>query len=352
MGCLRLPGPPHPPRPSIPPDPRPQPPAPCTSIRPFPGPPALNPLPPHPRRPRSPALPSSLVPVPRPPAPDPRPPAALTRSPLRCLDIMELWERQELLRFHWHTLKLYCAVCALGNTRVAHALCSHVDPAQLLFAIRSAELPGPLRAGFYELLLAVHLEQGVRARASMSAEFIVPMDDASKRVSLFPPGAADARVPGPPGVGLSACLRPRPRFAEPCFVRPLDGRALLGPAVPLRALGRRAIRMLREAVAGGGPHARDPVGGSVEFQLVPVLKLVSALLAVGALRDAEVRKVLRMIEPRVFGGGGEEEDEGDEEGGPEEGLLQMKLPESVKLQVLQCWGAAPHRPHGGLVFSP
>ena len=191
-------------------------------------------------------------------------------------------------------------MCALGNTRVAHALCSHVDPSQLLFAIESPELPGPLRAGYYELLLAVHLEQGVRARASMSAEFIVPMDEASRSVALFPgPG----RVPGPPGVGLRACLRPRPHFAEPCFVRPPDGRALLGPAIPLRALGRRAIRMLREAVEGGGPHARDPVGGSVEFQLVPVLKLVSALLAVGALRDREVRKVLRMIEPRVFGGG-------------------------------------------------
>uniref|UniRef100_A0A8V0YA01 Ryanodine receptor 1 n=1 Tax=Gallus gallus TaxID=9031 RepID=A0A8V0YA01_CHICK len=306
----------------------------------------------------------------------------------RCMDIMELSERRELLRFHWHTLKLYCAVCALGNTRVAHALCSHVDPSQLLFAIESPELPGPLRAGYYELLLAVHLEQGVRARASMSAEFIVPMDEASRSVALFPgPG----RVPGPPGVGLRACLRPRPHFAEPCFVRPPDGRALLGPAIPLRALGRRAIRMLREAVEGGGPHARDPVGGSVEFQLVPVLKLVSALLAVGALRDREVRKVLRMIEPRVKaveageedgddeeeaedaedGGEEEEEEEEDEdedeeeeaeeaeeeeEDGPEEGLLQMKLPESVKLQMCNllqffCDQELQHRVEAIVAFS-
>uniref|UniRef100_A0A8V0Y5U8 Ryanodine receptor 1 n=1 Tax=Gallus gallus TaxID=9031 RepID=A0A8V0Y5U8_CHICK len=292
----------------------------------------------------------------------------------RCMDIMELSERRELLRFHWHTLKLYCAVCALGNTRVAHALCSHVDPSQLLFAIESPELPGPLRAGYYELLLAVHLEQGVRARASMSAEFIVPMDEASRSVALFPgPG----RVPGPPGVGLRACLRPRPHFAEPCFVRPPDGRALLGPAIPLRALGRRAIRMLREAVEGGGPHARDPVGGSVEFQLVPVLKLVSALLAVGALRDREVRKVLRMIEPREEaedaedGGEEEEEEEEDEdedeeeeaeeaeeeeEDGPEEGLLQMKLPESVKLQMCNllqffCDQELQHRVEAIVAFS-
>ncbi|XP_056366826.1 ryanodine receptor 1-like [Oenanthe melanoleuca] len=43
----------------------------------------------------------------------------------RCIDILELWERQDLLQFHCHTLRLYCAVCALGNNRVAHALCSH-----------------------------------------------------------------------------------------------------------------------------------------------------------------------------------------------------------------------------------
>ncbi|XP_032297803.1 ryanodine receptor 1-like, partial [Coturnix japonica] len=288
----------------------------------------------------------------------------------RCMDIMELWERQELLRFHWHTLKLYCAVCALGNTRVAHALCSHVDPAQLLFAIQSPDLPGPLRAGYYDLLLAVHLDHGVRTRSSMSSEFIIPMNETSKSITLFP---GTDKISGPPGVGIRACLRPKPHFTEPCFIRPINGKTLLGPAVPLRALGRRAIRMLREAVGSGGQCARDPVGGSVEFQLVPVLKLISALLAVGALKDPEVRKVLRMIEPRVFGKGGgemeqdnedEEEDEGDnedkeeeeEEEGPEEGLLQMKLPEPVKLQMCNllqffCDQELQHRVEAIVAFS-
>ncbi|XP_027488570.1 ryanodine receptor 1-like [Corapipo altera] len=184
----------------------------------------------------------------------------------RCIDILELWEREELLQFQCHTLRLYCAVCALGNNRVAHALCSHVDQAQLLFAIESPELPGPLRAGYYDLLLAMHLEAAQRARASMSAEFIVPITDATRAIALFP-GGGD-RVPGPPGVGPSACLRPQPHFSEPCFVRAGGaGRAPLSPAVPLGELGAKAMRMLAEAVAGGGPHARDPVGGSVEFQL-------------------------------------------------------------------------------------
>ncbi|XP_063178448.1 ryanodine receptor 1-like, partial [Chroicocephalus ridibundus] len=304
----------------------------------------------------------------------------------RCIDIMELSERSDLLRFQWHTLKLYCAVCALGNNRVAHALCSHVDQAQLLFAIESPELPGPLRAGYYDLLLAMHLDAAQRARASMSAEFIIPMTEATKSITLFPDGG---RAPGPPGVGPSACLRPQPHFAEPCFILAAGGgRAPLAPSIPLGALGARAIRMLEEAVAGGGPHARDPVGGSVEFQLVPVLKLVSALLAVGALGDGDVRRILRMIEPRVFGeprrdppgdGEGEEEEEArkkaieagemeeeeeekeeeekeEEEEGLEEGLLQMKLPESVKLQMCNllqyfCERELQHRVEAIVAFS-
>ncbi|XP_057277363.1 ryanodine receptor 1-like, partial [Pezoporus wallicus] len=239
----------------------------------------------------------------------------------RTLDIMELSEELELQRFQQHTLRLYCAVCALGNNRVAHALCSHVDQAQLLFAIESPELPGPLRAGYYDLLLAMHLEAAQRACSSMSAEFIVPITPATKSIALFPNGA---RVPAPPGVGPGVCLRPRPHFADPCFIlAPGNGKTQLSPSIPLGELGARAIRMLAEAVSGAAPHARDPVGGSVEFQLVPVLKLVSALLAVGALEEEEVRKVLRMIDPRVFGEAGKEGEEGEEEE-EEEGARRKK----------------------------
>ncbi|KAM6389925.1 ryanodine receptor 1-like, partial [Rhynochetos jubatus] len=298
----------------------------------------------------------------------------------RCIDILELSERLDLLRFQQHTLRLYRAVCALGNNRVAHALCSHVDQNQLLFAIECPELPGPLRSGYYDLLLAMHLDAAHRARSSMSAEFIIPMTEATKSITLFPHGT---RRPGPPGVGPTACLRPRPQFSDPCFVLAGgSGRSPLSPAIPLDELGARAIRMLTEAVAGGVTHARDPVGGSVEHQLVPVLKLVSALLAVGALGDADVRRVLRMIEPRVFGerrrglppGSEEEEEEEEEEARRKaieagelleeeveveevgEGLLQMKLPESVKLQMCNllqyfCERELQHRVEALVAFS-
>lgn len=73
----------------------------------------------------------------------------------RCVDILELSELDDLLTFHHHTLLLYCSLCALGNTRVCHALCSHVDQSQVLHAIQNPHLPGPLRSAFYKLLIQV-----------------------------------------------------------------------------------------------------------------------------------------------------------------------------------------------------
>lgn len=60
----------------------------------------------------------------------------------RSVDILELSEQSDLLKFYYHTLKLYSSLCALGNNRVAHALCSHIDESQLLYAIENKHMPG------------------------------------------------------------------------------------------------------------------------------------------------------------------------------------------------------------------
>lgn len=203
------------------------------------------------------------------------------------MDILELSERLDLQCFHSHTLALYRSVCALGNNRVAHALCSHVDQAQLLHALEDAHLPGPLRAGYYDLLISIHLESACRSRRSMLSEYIVPLTPETRGITLFPPGRSAEDGPrrhGLPGVGVTTSLRPPHHFSPPCFVAALpasgtaEAPARLSPAIPLEALRDKALRMLGEAVRDGGQHARDPVGGSVEFQFVPVLKLVSTLL--------------------------------------------------------------------------
>ncbi len=103
-------------------------------------------------------------------------------------------------------------------------------------------------------------------------------------------------------------------------------------------------------VQGGGDHIRDPVGGSVEFQFVPILRLIRTLLRMGVLSSCDTHKILLLIEPGVFGErrdhakegltGAEEKavEAGEEEEEREgraivKGLLEKKLPESVKRQV-------------------
>ncbi|XP_046711318.1 ryanodine receptor 3-like [Silurus meridionalis] len=270
----------------------------------------------------------------------------------RCVDIMELSEQEDLQTFHYHTLKLYCALSALGNTRIAHALCSHLDQSQLLYIIDNQYLSGMLRQGFYDVLISIHLETAKAAQLMMNNEFIIPITAETCSIRLF---LNTTKRHQSPGVGLSTSLKPRLSFASPCFVTPKRDQYLYSPEIPLDVLREKAISMLTEAVQGGGDHIRDPVGGSVEYQFVPILGLISTLLTMGVLTSQDVHKILLLIEPRIFGEqkadktseatkkeGMTEAEEKAVEAGKEEatdtkqpikGLLEKKLPESVKLQM-------------------
>lgn len=255
-----------------------------------------------------------------------------------------------MLQFHYHTLRLYSAVCALGNHRVAHALCSHVDEPQLLYAIENKYMPGLLRAGYYDLLIDIHLSSYATARLMMNNEFIVPMTEETKSITLFPD---ENKKHGLPGIGLSTSLRPRMRFSSPSFVSISNDCYQYSPEFPLDILKAKTIQMLTEAVKEGSLHARDPVGGTTEFLFVPLIKLFYTLLIMGIFHNEDLKHILQLIEPSVFKeAAAPEEDgsapekhisiedsklEGEEEAKagkrPKEGLLQMKLPEPVKLQV-------------------
>ncbi|KAM9420371.1 ryanodine receptor 3-like [Salvelinus alpinus] len=280
----------------------------------------------------------------------------------RCLDILELSEVESLRKFHYHTLMLYCALCALGNTRVAHALCSHLDQSQLLYTIDNQYLSGMLREGFYNVLMSIHLETAKEARLMMNNEFIIPVTDETRSIKLFPD---ESKRHSLPGVDLSTSLKPRLNFSPLSFITTKKQQHLYSPQIPLGILKKKAISMLTEAVQGGGSHIRDPVGGSVEYQFVPILKLIGTLLIMGVLTSEEVRLILLLIDPNVFGepedeeakveeveaaaGGGEKEEVSSNEvkaveAGEEEtkevkmsvkGLLEKTLPESVKRQMCE-----------------
>uniref|UniRef100_A0A2K5IN02 Ryanodine receptor 3 n=1 Tax=Colobus angolensis palliatus TaxID=336983 RepID=A0A2K5IN02_COLAP len=269
----------------------------------------------------------------------------------RCVDILELCEQEDLMRFHYHTLRLYSAVCALGNSRVAYALCSHVDLPQLFYAIDNKYLPGLLRAGFYDLLISIHLANAKERKLMMKNEYIIPITSTTRNIRLFPD---ESKRHGLPGVGLRTCLKPGFRFSTPCFVVTGEEHQKQSPEIPLESLRTKALSMLTEAVQYSGAHIRDPVGGSVEFQFVPVLKLIGTLLVMGVFDDDDVRQILLLIDPSVFGEHSAETEEGAEkeevtqveekavEAGekagkeaPVKGLLQTRLPESVKLQMCE-----------------
>uniref|UniRef100_A0A8C3CQQ7 Ryanodine receptor 3 n=1 Tax=Cairina moschata TaxID=8855 RepID=A0A8C3CQQ7_CAIMO len=269
----------------------------------------------------------------------------------RCVDILELCEQEDLMKFHYHTLKLYSSVCALGNTRVAYALCSHVDVSQLFYTIDNQYLPGLLRSGFYDLLISIHLEHAKQAKLMMNNEFIIPVTEETRTIRLYPD---ETKKHGLPGVGLSTCLKPSFHFSTPCFIVTSEEHQTSSPDIPLDTLKSKAISMLTEAVQCSGTHIRDPVGGHIAFQFVPVLKLIATLLIMGVFDDDDVKQVLILIDPNVFGDHKEETEEGTEkeevtqveekavEAGekavketkaPTTGLLQTRLPESVKLQM-------------------
>ncbi|XP_035535034.1 ryanodine receptor 3, partial [Morone saxatilis] len=278
----------------------------------------------------------------------------------RCLDILELSEHEDLRKFHYHTLKLYCALCALGNTRVAHALCSHLDQSQLLYTIDNQYLSGMLREGFYNVLISIHLETAKEARLMMNNEFIIPVTEETRSIKLFPD---ESKRHSLPGVGLSTSLTPRVNFSPVGIISTKRQQYLYSPQIPLGILKEKAISMLSEAVQGGGLHIRDPVGGSVEYQFVPILKLIGTLLIMGVLTSDEVRLILLLIDPNVFGEAkeGEEvkghevavagekeevskneekaveagEEETKESKPPVKGLLEKSLPESVKQQMCE-----------------
>nr|XP_009293049.1 ryanodine receptor 3 isoform X2 [Danio rerio] len=277
----------------------------------------------------------------------------------RCIDIMELSENEDLRKFHYHTLKLFCSLCALGNTRVAHSLCSHLGQSQFLYIIDNQYLTGQLREGFYNVLISIHLETAKEARLMMNNEFIIPVTDETRSIRLFPD---DSKRHSLPGVGLSTSLTPRLNFTPPCFITTKRETPLYSPQIPLAIMKEKAISMLTEAVQGGGAHIRDPVGGSVEYQFVPILKLIGTLLIMGAMTSEEVKTILLLIEPIVFGDSKEEEEQtavveqgaekeeatsneekaveaGEEEGKeskqPPKGLLETSLPESVKRQMCE-----------------
>ncbi|TKS85783.1 Ryanodine receptor 2 [Collichthys lucidus] len=168
-----------------------------------------------------------------------------------------------------------------------------------------------------------------------SHEYIVPMTDETRAITLYPSHANG--VNGGCGISttsLGTSLKPRMHFSSPCFVR------------------------------------SDGIEGEVETACTdsPEIPLeILKNLTVEMLTAGDLWKVLRLIEPGVFSIDTENPAEEDEEEAsddedkkeddtPKHGLLQMKLPEAVKLELCHllshlCDCQLRHRVEAVVAFS-
>ncbi|KPJ17609.1 Ryanodine receptor 44F [Papilio machaon] len=262
----------------------------------------------------------------------------------RCIDILELIEMDKLLSFHSHTLTLYAALCYQSNYRAAHALCQHVDQKQLLYAIQSQYMSGPLRQGFYDLLIALHLESHATTMAAhalcqhvdqkqllyaiqsqyMSGplrqgfyDLLIALHLESHATTMETCKNEFVIPLGPELKALyeEADMRHSLRSLQTESVRPqmnmtdisekiTDISNLYSPYFPLEVVREFVMQALADAVETNQVHNRDPRGGQqrepLPVSVLPLIKLVDRLLLVGMMRDEDVEKLLIMINPETW----------------------------------------------------
>lgn len=212
----------------------------------------------------------------------------------RCLDILELIEYDKLLVFHAQTLTLYGALCFQSNFRAAHIISHHVDEKQLMYAIQSEYMSGPLRTGFADLLIALHLESFGYARSLTQNEYVVPIGDDLKTAygeneNLFN------------SMTTLESYSIRPVFRQSNKVdNVVSVKGLSSPYFDVSALKQFVMEALDNAVKKLNRPLRDPIGGSIENLFVPLIKLVDVLLLTGVIDDADLNWVLQLLDPETF----------------------------------------------------
>ncbi|XP_032596734.1 ryanodine receptor isoform X11 [Drosophila grimshawi] len=240
----------------------------------------------------------------------------------RCIDILELIEMDKLLSFHAHTLTLYAALCYQSNYRAAHALCQHVDQKQLLYAIRSEYMSGPLRQGFYDLLIALHLESHATTMEVCKNEYITPLGIELKELYAEDEMRHSLRSL------VTESVRPQLRMTE--ITEPIPNiDQLYSPKFPLEVVREFVMEALKDAVEINQVHNRDPIGWTNENLFLPLIKLTDRLLLVGVLTDEDVQKLLVMVDPETWDATFTKEGKDEHR----KGLLTMKMAEGAKLQM-------------------
>ncbi|CAO4380202.1 unnamed protein product [Caenorhabditis nigoni] len=241
------------------------------------------------------------------------------------LDILEMIEMPDMLEFHRQTLNLYCKLASHGNHKVAHTLCQHIDEDQIMYAIKSHYLSGPMRQGFHDLLIGIHLMSHTAARNSMAKEYVIPLVPQLQIKNVLDPDS-ESRYPQITGQSVSMLSQ---MAAEPVkkHISREEEMKLLPPSVDFDALKKHVMESLQSATHHAVMNCRDLIGGDNTNHFEPLFKLFDQLLVIGLINDEELECLLRLIHPQAF-------DESYENGTTQKGLTQLELAEPVKLQLV------------------
>ncbi|CAD6199567.1 unnamed protein product [Caenorhabditis auriculariae] len=238
-------------------------------------------------------------------------------------DILEMIEKPDMLDFHRQTLNLYCKLASHGNQKVAHVLCQHVDEDQIMYTIKSHYLSGPLRQGFHDLLIALHLQSHTAARLSMAREYVIPLVPQLQITNVLDPDN-ETRFPQITGssVSMLSVMASEPVRKE---VYLDDETKLLPPSINFDALKSHVMESLQSATQHAVMNCRDLIGGDNTNHFEPLMKLFDHLLVIGLIDDSEIETLLKLIHPAAF-------DETYEIGSTSKGLTEIELAEPVKIQ--------------------
>ncbi|KAJ1347271.1 hypothetical protein KIN20_002292 [Parelaphostrongylus tenuis] len=240
-------------------------------------------------------------------------------------DILEMIEKPIFLDFHRQTLNLYCKLTSHGNQKVAHILCRHVDEDQIMYAVKSHHLSGPMRQGYHDLLIAIHLQTHARARQSMSREYVIPLCGQLQNQNVFDP---DSENRYPQIMGETYSMLPV-MIAEPVrthFTHEEEMK-LLPPAFNFDALKAHVMNAMESATRHAVMNCRDLIGGNNRNHFEPLLKLFDSLLVIGLFDDSELETILNLIHPSAF-------NPAYEPASTQKGITEIELDEHVKVQIV------------------
>lgn len=186
-------------------------------------------------------------------------------------------------------------------------------------------MSGPLRKGFYDLLIKLHLESFVNTRSLSKYEFIVPLSrklGTNQIATHFHQGAAFP--------SKSQFISVRPQMPVEAEIRIEEQKLyLVAPAFNLYELKTFALGSFCESVKLCAAHARDPIGGTNSYLFVPLIKMTTQLLIMDVFSDEDINTLLWFMDPQRFG----THLAAMHDTVLEEGLLKLNLDDDIKYEI-------------------